>query len=79
MPSDADPALFEALKARRTELARERRVPAYVVFPDKSLIDMVRRRPGNRAEMRDIHGMGETKLAQYGDLFLEVIRLHGRE
>jgi ATP-dependent DNA helicase RecQ len=75
-PSDADPALLEALKARRTELARERRVPAYVVFPDKSLIDMARRKPATPSEMAEVHGVGDAKLAQYGELFLDVIRRH---
>jgi ATP-dependent DNA helicase RecQ len=75
-PSDADPALLNALKARRTELARERRVPAYVVFPDKSLVDMARRKPATPTEMAQVHGVGEAKLAQYGELFLDVIRRH---
>jgi len=75
-PADADPALLEALKARRTELARQRRVPAYVVFPDKSLIDMARRKPATPAEMAQVHGVGDAKLAQYGELFLDVIRRH---
>jgi ATP-dependent DNA helicase RecQ len=74
--SAADPALLEALKARRLELARERSVPAYVVFADKSLIDMARRKPATRSEMAQVHGVGEAKLAQYGELFLDVIRRH---
>jgi len=73
---DADPALFEALKRRRLELARDRGVPAYLVFADKSLIDMARRRPRTPADMAQVHGMGEVKLAQYGHIFLEVIRRH---
>jgi ATP-dependent DNA helicase RecQ len=75
-PSDADPALLDALKARRGELARERRVPAYVVFPDKSLIDMARRKPATAAEMAQVHGVGDAKLAQFGEIFLDVIRRH---
>jgi ATP-dependent DNA helicase RecQ len=74
--ADADPALFEALKRRRLELARDRGVPAYLVFADKSLIDMAKRRPRTPADMSRIHGMGEVKLAQYGHIFLEVIRRH---
>jgi ATP-dependent DNA helicase RecQ len=72
--TDADPALFEALKRRRLELAKERGVPAYIVFADKSLIDMARRKPRTPADMAQVHGMGEVKLAQYGHVFLEVIR-----
>jgi ATP-dependent DNA helicase RecQ len=74
--ADADPALLDALKRRRLELARERGVPAYLVFADKSLIDMARRRPRTPADMGQVHGMGEVKLAQYGHIFLEVIRQH---
>jgi ATP-dependent DNA helicase RecQ len=74
--ADADPALFETLKRRRLELAKERGVPAYLVFADKSLIDMARRKPRSPAEMSQVHGMGEVKLAQYGHVFLEVIRQH---
>jgi ATP-dependent DNA helicase RecQ len=74
--AEADPALFEALKRRRLELARDRGVPAYLVFADKSLIDMAKRQPRTPADMSRIHGMGEVKLAQYGHIFLEVIRRH---
>jgi ATP-dependent DNA helicase RecQ len=74
--AEADPALFEALKRRRLELARDRGVPAYLVFADKSLIDMAKRKPKTPAEMSQVHGMGEVKLAQYGHIFLEVIRAH---
>jgi len=73
----ADPALFEALRRRRLELARSLRVAAYVVFPDKTLLDMARRKPKDLAEMAAVHGVGETKLRQYGADFLEVIRDHG--
>jgi ATP-dependent DNA helicase RecQ len=71
-----DPALLEALKRRRLELAKERGVPAYLVFADKSLIDMARRKPTTPADMSRVHGMGEVKLAQYGHVFLDVIRRH---
>jgi len=74
--ASADPALFDALKRRRLELARERGVPAYLVFADKSLIDMAQRKPRTPVDMAEVHGMGEVKLAQYGHVFLEVIRQH---
>jgi ATP-dependent DNA helicase RecQ len=74
--ADGDPALFEALKRRRSELAKAQRVPAYLVFADKSLIDMARRKPSTPAEMSEVHGMGEVKLKRYGDVFLDVIRRH---
>jgi ATP-dependent DNA helicase RecQ len=46
------------------------------VFADKTLIEMAQRKPKNAAEMAAVHGVGEAKLAQYGELFLEVIRAH---
>jgi ATP-dependent DNA helicase RecQ len=71
-----DTALFEALRRRRSELAKAQRVAAYVVFADKTLIDMARRKPATTAEMGAVHGVGEAKLRQYGDVFLEIIREH---
>ena len=71
-----DTALFEALRRRRSELAKEQRVAAYVVFADKTLIDMARRKPATAAEMSAVHGVGTAKLSQYGEVFLDVIRQH---
>jgi ATP-dependent DNA helicase RecQ len=70
----ADAVLFDALKRRRSELAKAQRVPAYVVFADRTLLDMVRLRPTTMAEMAGVHGVGQAKLTQYGGAFLEVIR-----
>ncbi len=69
-----DQALFEALRQRRSGLAKEQGVAAYVVFADKTLIDMARRKPITLGEMATVHGVGATKLRQYGDIFLDVIR-----
>jgi ATP-dependent DNA helicase RecQ len=71
-----DTALFEALRRRRSELAKEQRVAAYVVFADKTLVDMARRKPSTVAEMSTVHGVGAAKLRQYGEVFLDVIRQH---
>jgi ATP-dependent DNA helicase RecQ len=71
-----DAALFEALRLRRSELAKAQRVAAYVVFADKTLIDMVRLKPKTAADMSSVHGVGEAKLRQYGESFLEAIRQH---
>jgi ATP-dependent DNA helicase RecQ len=68
--------LFEALRKRRSELAKAQQVAAYVVFADKTLIDMVRLKPANAGEMSSVHGVGAAKLKQYGSVFLEVIRAH---
>jgi ATP-dependent DNA helicase RecQ len=74
--SEDDQDLFRALRVRRSALAKAEAVPAYVVLPDKSLIDMARRRPGNLGEMAEVYGIGDAKLARYGQDFLDVIRQH---
>jgi ATP-dependent DNA helicase RecQ len=74
--SDDDKDLFRALRVRRSAIAKAEAVPAYVVLPDRSLIDMVHRRPATLAEMAEVHGIGDAKLARYGADFLEVIRRH---
>ena len=66
--------MFEALRKRRSELAKEQGVAAYVVFADKTLIDMARRKPATLGEMGAVHGVGTAKLRQYGETFLNVIR-----
>ncbi|MCH8212707.1 MAG: DNA helicase RecQ [Proteobacteria bacterium] len=66
-------ALFEKLKALRLGLARERDVSAFVVFHDKSLEDMARRRPQTAAEFAEVHGVGEAKLRDFAEPFLAAI------
>ena len=72
--SEDDKDLFRALRVRRSALAKAQAVPAYVVLPDRSLIDMVHRKPATLSEMAQVHGVGEAKLARYGQEFLAVIR-----
>ena len=72
----ADRALFEKLRARRLELAKAQNVPPYVIFHDKTLAEMAARRPRSVAELAAIPGVGEAKLARYGEAFLEVIKGH---
>jgi ATP-dependent DNA helicase RecQ len=62
-----------ALKRKRVQLAREEGVPAFVVFADKTLIDMAEKRPATLDDMLAVHGVGERKLARYGDAFLEAL------
>ena len=69
-------ALWEALRARRTELASAQGVPPYVVFHDASLREMMERRPRTLEEFAEIGGVGEKKLALYGEEFLAVLRAH---
>jgi ATP-dependent DNA helicase RecQ len=69
----SDQPLFDALKALRTDLAREQNVPPYVVFHDRTLIAMARNRPADTGELEKISGVGKVKLERYGDDFLFVI------
>ena len=68
-----DTALLGALKALRLEIARERGVPAYIVFPDRTLQDMVRRRPSTEAEFAEVNGVGAAKLKEFAVPFLAAI------
>ncbi len=68
-----DRALFDVLRALRLELAKERGVPAYIVFTDRTLIDMARRRPRTREEFARVSGVGEVKMAEFAESFLEAI------
>ncbi len=74
--SGTDAALFEDLKAVRRALATEKKVPAYVVFPDKTLLDMVHLKPQTRDQMAMVHGVGAAKLEQYGEAFLIAVKKH---
>jgi len=71
--SDEDAPLLSALKAKRRALAEEARVPAYVIFTDRTLIEMAETRPRDMDAMARISGVGASKLDRYGALFLEVI------
>ena len=66
--------LFERLRAVRMELAKAEKVPPYIICSDKTLNDMVRRRPRTREGLRTVHGIGDQKLEKYGDAFLKAIR-----
>ena len=71
--SPSDPT-FQRLRTLRKRLADERGVPAYIVFSDQVLWDMIDRRPTTRSEMLNVSGVGPAKLDQYGDAFLEALR-----
>jgi len=73
-PADADAELLAALKALRGALAKAQKQPAYVVFPDRSLIEMAAAKPQNLDELARVHGVGAAKLQRYGSAFLAVIR-----
>ncbi|MGI5885310.1 MAG: RecQ family ATP-dependent DNA helicase, partial [Candidatus Spyradocola sp.] len=71
---EQDAALFEELKALRSRLAAQARVPAYVVFSDAALRDMCAKRPTTPEEFLEVSGVGEHKLRRYGKAFLQVLR-----
>ena len=66
--------LFELLRKLRTEIASEEGVPPYIIFSDKTLIDMCVKLPENEEQFLDVSGVGAHKLEKYGDRFLRVIR-----
>ncbi|MCM8730441.1 DNA helicase RecQ [Hephaestia sp. GCM10023244] len=66
--------LFEALRAKRRDLAAEAQVPPYVIFHDSVLRDMAAIRPGSLQQLSTISGVGAKKLEAYGDAFLRVIQ-----
>jgi len=68
-----DRALFDALRTRRKELADEQGVPAYIVFGDKVLLEMVARRPATPSQLLQVPGVGQAKLERYGSAFLDVL------
>jgi ATP-dependent DNA helicase RecQ len=72
-----DDPLWLALKAKRTELAREQGVPPYVIFHDSTLLEILNHRPQTLDEMEQISGIGQAKLAKYGDAFLRVVKDEG--
>ena len=68
--------LFEALRARRRELAAEAGVPPYVIFHDSTLREMAEQKPVTLAALAQVSGVGEAKLERYGAAFVEVIDGH---
>jgi ATP-dependent DNA helicase RecQ len=75
--SKAPDPLFEELRAVRKRLADEAGVPAYIVFNDRTLLELAERRPADEEEMLEVTGVGPVKLERYGAAFLEAIRDFG--
>ena len=71
--SGADEDLLAALKEMRLELARVRGVPAYVIFSNRSLLEMAQTKPANEAEFARVFGVGEAKLKNFAEPFLALI------
>ena len=74
-----DRELFEELRKLRRNLAKQRAVPAYIVFNDATLRDLARERPATHEELLRISGIGLKKLEQYGKELLHQIREYCRK
>ncbi|QPN68691.1 DNA helicase RecQ [Synechococcus sp. CBW1006] len=70
---EADPQLAAALKSWRTDQARQQGVPPYVVFHDRTLLELAARRPSTLAELGSVGGIGAAKLERYGTALLELL------
>lgn len=66
--------LFDSLKELRNKIAKEKNIPSYIVFNDKTLHDMCSLMPRNESEFLLVHGVGQSKLENYGDAFLGLVR-----
>jgi ATP-dependent DNA helicase RecQ len=73
MVSDEDAPLLSALKAKRRALAEAQGVPAYIIFNDRTLVEMAETRPRTLDDMARLSGIGAKKLDSYGQAFLQVI------
>jgi ATP-dependent DNA helicase RecQ len=78
VPGDADADLLAALKGLRGAIAATHKQPAYVIFPDRTLIEMAKTLPQSLGDLGGIHGVGDVKLQKYGPAFLAIIRDHAR-
>lgn len=74
LASEKDQDLFERLKKLRLELSKSRKIPPFIIFSDQTLKDMAIKKPKNEEEFLGVKGVGEKKLIQYGDLFIEEIK-----
>ncbi|TSE07598.1 DNA helicase RecQ [Mesorhizobium intechi] len=74
-----DASLLATLKSLRLRLAKERQVPAYVVFSDRTLIDMAERRPRDLDAFAEVNGVGGAKLKEFGEIFVKAIAGHGSD
>ena len=74
MPPAANSALTAELRALRAEIARVDKVPAYVVFPDRTLHALASNAPRSRAALAQLHGMGPSRLEKYGEQVLALIK-----
>jgi len=77
--NDSDRQLWEALRECRRRLAEQQGIPPYMVFHDATLMEILSQRPDTHQQLAMISGVGERKLANFGDAFLQVVRQHGAD
>jgi ATP-dependent DNA helicase RecQ len=77
--NSAEEALWQALKAKRMELARDQGVPPYIIFHDATLMEILKARPTKLNQLKLIGGVGQAKLDRYGPHFLSVINAEPSE
>jgi ATP-dependent DNA helicase RecQ len=71
----SDPLLYEALRSLRTELARQHRVPPYLIFSNKTLADLVAAAPADDEELLTVHGIGPAKADRFGPAILKTVAM----
>lgn len=76
---DYDPLLFDLLRNLRKKIADEQKVPPYVIFPDKTLMELAWYFPQSESTFRQIYGVGNRKAEKYASLFIEVIQSYSKE
>jgi ATP-dependent DNA helicase RecQ len=74
--SSHDYEIFEQLRQYRLKLAKDQDVPPYIIFSDRTLMELVLEKPSNLEELRRVYGVGKQKLARYGQLFLDELQKH---
>jgi len=70
---DYDVEMYDKLRSLRTQIASEKGIPPYIVFSDKTLKDLSTKQPQSKAEMLEVHGIGDVKFERYGKAFLSLI------
>ena len=66
--------MFDYLRTVRLELAKQEKVPAYIILSNAALSDMAQKLPHTRQELLNVSGIGEVKAQRYGDMFLQAIQ-----
>ena len=74
--ADVDEELFQLLREKRAEISQRKGVPAYIIFSDKTLIDMATKKPLAHEAFLELHGVGQKKLKTYATTFINVIKEH---